>query len=113
MYYTFDIIGIASTVEFFYHQEKKEKNPQRSKAYLGSDQCSLDAFIKSIERINAKPDWNWDNVFQTIVNFWLKHPDIIEYWKGELQEAGNENLIVARVANLNKLRSEFEVIFEE
>jgi len=113
MSYTFDILGVAPVLQFFYHQEKIEKNPKRSKAYLGSYKCTLDAFMRSAEEIYAKPDWNWDKVMSTLVDFWLKYPDSIEYWKGELDKAGSENLIVARIANVEILRNELEVIFQD
>ncbi|TVQ43725.1 MAG: hypothetical protein EA365_11965 [Gloeocapsa sp. DLM2.Bin57] len=113
MSYTFDIIGVAPVLNFFYHQEKVEKNPKRSKAYLGSDRCTLDAFMRSAELIYAKPDWNWDKVMSTMVNFWLKYPESIQYWQGELAKAGSENLIVARIANVDVLRNELEYIFQD
>lgn len=113
MSYTFDIIGVAPVLQFFYYQEKVEKNPKRSKAYLGSYQCSLDAFMRSAEQIYSKPDWNWDKVMSSIVNFWLQYPEAIQYWKTELEQAGSENLIVARIASLDALRDEFEFIFED
>jgi hypothetical protein len=113
MSYTFDIIGVAPVLQFFYHQEKVEQNPKRSKAYLGSYQCTLDAFMRSAEEIYAKPDWNWDNVMSSIVNFWLQSPDAIQYWKTELDQAGSENLIVARIANVTVLRDELESIFND
>ena len=108
MSYSFDIIGVTPVLKFFYYQQDVEQNPKRSKAYVGSYECTLDAFIKSTEMIPQKPNWNWDKVVDSIVEFWLNHADGIEKWKHELETVGNDNLIVARVANVNWLRHEFE-----
>lgn len=108
MSYTFDVIGVTPVLNFFYYQQTVEQNPKRSKAYLGSYQCTLDGFIKSTEMIPEKPDWNWDEVVEKIVEFWLNHSDGIQQWKNELETLGNDNLIIARVANVGLLRYEFE-----
>jgi len=112
MIYTFDIIGVATVLNFFYYQQQMETNPQRSKAYLGSYQCSLDSLIQSTELIPQKPNWDWDIVIETMVKFWLTHEESIQQWKHELETLGKENLLVARVANVRSLRSEFESLLE-
>ncbi|MBR8829262.1 MAG: hypothetical protein DSM107014_15420 [Gomphosphaeria aponina SAG 52.96 = DSM 107014] len=112
MFYTFDIIGVAPVLNFFYYQQQLEINPQRSKAYLGSYQCSLDSLIQSTELIPQKPNWEWDRVIDTIVKFWLTHEESIRNWKHELETLGEENLLVARVANVESLRTEFESLLE-
>jgi hypothetical protein len=113
MSYTFDFIGVAPVLDFFYYQQKVEQNPKRSKAYLGSYECSLDGFIQSTELIEQKPDWNWDQVVESIVKFWLNHPSTVNHWKHQLETVGNDNLIIARVANVDLLKSELEHLFTE
>lgn len=112
MSYSFDLLGVAPILKFFEHQQRIEQNPYRGQAYLASHECSLDALIKSTQTIAHKPDWNWDEVVQTIVNFWLKHEDKVKYWRQELETVGRENIIVARVINFEALRTELEVFVE-
>lgn len=112
MSYSFDIVGVTPVLDFFYYQQKLEQNPNRSKAYLGSYQCTLDSFIQSTEMILEKPDWNWDQVVETIVDFWLHHEETINQWKNTFDNSTQENLIVARVANVQWLRKEFKSLLE-
>jgi hypothetical protein len=113
MSYSFDIIGVTPVLDFFYYQQQVEQNPKRSKAYLGSYECTLDGFIQSTEMIPKKPDWNWDEVLDSIVKFWLHHSDGIQKWKNELETIGNDNLIIARIANVSLLRNELENLLSE
>ncbi|NCO73654.1 MAG: hypothetical protein GW795_12505 [Cyanobacteria bacterium] len=108
MSYSFDIVGVTPILDFFYYQQQVEKNPNRSKAYLGSYQCSLDGFIKSIQVIPEKPQWNWDEVIESIIDFWLHQEETIETWKQTLENSHPQNLIIARVANVKWLRQEFQ-----
>jgi hypothetical protein len=112
MKYNFEIIGITPVLTFFNYQQEVEVSPKRSKAYLASYQCTLDAFIKSTKMIPQKPEWNWDEVIATMINFWLKHEDSIKHWQLELKNAGKENLIVARVANFDVLRTELQNLLD-
>lgn len=108
MSYSFDIVGVTPILDFFYYQQQVEQNPHRAKAYLGSYQCTLDSFIKSTEMISQKPDWNWDQVIESIVDFWLHQEETIQTWKQTLENSHQENLIIARVANVKWLRQEFQ-----
>lgn len=112
MSYNFEIIGITPIITFFNYQQELETNPRRSKTYLGSYQCTLDSFIESTKMIPKKPEWNWDEVIETMINFWLKHEDNIRHWKTELEKSQENTLVVGRVANLECLRVEFEQTFE-
>lgn len=113
MNYSFDIIGVAPVLQFFNYQQQVEKTPQRSKAYLGSYCCTLDGFIASTQMVHQKPDWNWDEVVRSMVDFWLNHGESIHHWKTKLAMAGQDTLIVARVANVRSLRSELESLFDQ
>ncbi len=112
MSYSFNIIDITPVLTFFNYQQQMEQNPHRSKAHLGSYQCTLDAFIHSTQMIPRKPDWDWDAVINTMVDFWLKQEEDIRYWQNQLKNASKETIIVARVVNLEALRHEFEAAFE-
>ena len=113
MAYNFEIIGIMPILTFFNHQQATETNPKRSKAYLGSYHCTLDAFIESTQMIPQKPQWDWDKVIETTIDFWLKHEQTIKHWKLQLDNTNRENLIVARITNFDLLRDELENLLQE
>lgn len=112
MSYNFEIIGVTPILTFFDYQQKLETNPKRSKTYLGSYKCTLDSFIESMQIIPKKPEWNWDEVTESIISFWLKHENNIRHWQAELKETNEQTLVIGRVANLDSLRTEFEQVFE-
>jgi hypothetical protein len=111
MSYSFEIVGITPVLAFFNHQQQLASRCDRSKVYLGSHQCTLDAFIESTNLIPEKPLWDWDEVIETTINFWLLHEADIRYWKQELKQTSEDNLIIARVANIEILRQELEELF--
>ena len=109
MKYTFELLGISPVLDFFNHQQKfLQKTPSARIEYLGTYQCTLDAFIESVETVPPKQGWELDRVVDTVIQFWMNHSDHIRYWKARLQDAGKENLLVARVADINSLQAEFE-----
>ncbi|HEY9633123.1 MAG TPA: hypothetical protein V6D14_06945 [Coleofasciculaceae cyanobacterium] len=110
MKYTFELLGISPLIDFFNHQQKLvEKAPSVGIEYLGSYQCTLDAFIESVETVPPKQGWNMDQVVDTVIQFWVNHSDCVRYWKARLKDAGNENhLLVARLADISSLQAEFE-----
>ncbi|MFN5515214.1 MAG: hypothetical protein ACK5CA_10800 [Cyanobacteriota bacterium] len=109
MAYTFDILGVTPVFTFFNYQQDVEQRPERSLAYVGSYDCTLDSLIKAMELIPRRPDWDWDEVTQTLINFWLRNAESIEVWKQELNSLGKkDNLLVGRVANVERLRQAFE-----
>jgi hypothetical protein len=110
MSFTFEIIDVAPILSFFDYQQQIEQNSNRSKAYLGSYQCTLDAFIQATTTIPKQPDWDWDRVVESIVNFWLKNEKSIRYWKEKLESASQESLIIGRVADFDRLRNELEFL---
>jgi len=42
----------------------------------------------------------------------LNNSDLIQFWKIRLDDAGKENLLVARVADINGLRHQLEYLLE-
>lgn len=113
MNYTFEIVGVAPIWNFFTHQQRVELDPNRSRAYLGSYQCTLDSFIAATDTIHQKPDWDWDAVVNEMVAFWVNHGDDVSHWRYELTKATDDSLIVARVANFQALRQELETTFQQ
>ena len=114
MKYTFDIVGVSTILHFFNHQQKKEENPQsQGVEYLGTHKCTLDAFLETVEPVPSKWRWNMDEVVATVIQFWMNNSESIGYWKSRLTDAGNNNLLVARVADMKALKSEFNSLLGE
>ncbi|MBG0743686.1 hypothetical protein FLX35_10190 [Cylindrospermopsis raciborskii LB2897] len=113
MSYTFDIIGVSPVLHFFNHQQRSLQRsligPQNQQVeYLGTQICTLDEFLQSVESVVNIKSWNLDEVINTVIQFWLNNPDTIQYWKARLKDAGKDNLLVARLADIRALQAEFE-----
>ncbi|MGQ4648360.1 hypothetical protein [Lyngbya aestuarii] len=105
MKYTFEILGVSPVIDFFSYQlETKSAGPE----YLGTYQCTLDAFIESVETVPPKRGWELDKVVDTVIKFWVNHSERIRYWQTELNDTGENNLLVSRVADVKSLKAEFE-----
>lgn len=113
MRYNFDIIGVTTVWDFFRHQQQVEQSPDRSCAYLGSYECTLDGFIEATQTVQQKPAWDWDAIVAQMVNFWICDGESVSRWKEELQRAEETSLVVGRVANFTNLRNEFEHLLGE
>ena len=48
-----------------------------------------------------------------LIQFWLNNSDSITYWKSRLQDAGRDNLLVARLADIQSLRHDFESLLKD
>ncbi|ANV83010.1 hypothetical protein AWQ21_00540 [Picosynechococcus sp. PCC 7003] len=113
MTYSFDLLGVTPLLTFFNYQQQYELDPQRPKAYLAAYRCTLDSFIHALDTIPKKPHWNWDEVVETMVHFWLKQEAVVRRCEQEFPDDPQEPyLVVARIANLQALRHEFESLFE-
>jgi hypothetical protein len=109
MKYTFELLGISPILDFFNHQQKfLQKTPLPGIEYLGTHECTLDAFLESVETVPSKRSWDMDKVVDTVIQFWLNNSEPIRYWKARLDDAGHDNLLVARVGDLKSLQAEFE-----
>lgn len=114
MKYTFALLGISPVLDFFNHQQKcVQKPPSAGIEYLGSYECTLDAFLASVETVPSKLAWNMDEVVDTVIQFWVNHSEPIRYWKTRLSDAGRDNLLVARVADIHSLKAEFETLLDK
>lgn len=111
MKYTFDIVGISPVLQFFNHQQQILKKSQAlSVEYVGTHKCTLDALIKSVEPVPLKWGWDLDEVVGTVIEFWMNNSDSVCYWKSRLIDAGSDNLLVARVADIKALQAEFDLL---
>jgi len=112
MEYTFEIVGVSPILYFFQHQQQVVQISQRQGVeYLGAYKCTLDAFLKSAETIPLKQNWNLEQVIATVVSFWMRNSDTIQYWKSRFNDAGSgDNILVARIADVNGLKAEFEAL---
>jgi hypothetical protein len=111
MKYSFDIVGVSPVLDFFNHQAVRQRC-QTGAEYLGSHQCTLDAFITSVETMPLHRDWNLDRIVDSVITFWLNNAESIGHWKRRLSDAGSENLLVARVGDVESLKAEFESLLK-
>ncbi|KDR54426.1 MULTISPECIES: hypothetical protein [Oscillatoriales] len=112
MQYTFNLVGVSPILSFFYQQQQQQEQQTSGIEYLGHRQCTLDMFLESVEMVASKRGWQCDRVVDTVINFWMNNSESIQYWKGRLEDAGHENLLVARVADLKSLRTTFESLLD-
>ena len=109
MFYTFEILGVSPILSFFDYQQ--QVLPQKSPIgveYIGSYKCTLDALLASVETVSPERGWDFDRVSEAVIQFWLDNTDSIMHWKHRLEDAGAENLLVSRLANIDSLKTEFE-----
>lgn len=114
MSYTFEILGVSPVLHFFNcQQEILVQQPRTGVAYLGSYKCTLDTLLESAETTAHSQGWHLDQVVDTVVSFWINNMESIRHWQDRLQTAGDQSLIVSRLADLKSLRSEFEWLFTQ
>jgi len=114
MNYTFDIVGVSPVLQFFSHQQQSLGNSHRQGVeYFGTQVCTLDASLESVEPVPAKWGWNLDIVLETVIEFWVNNSESIQYWKSRLKDAGQDNLIVARIAEIKSLQAELEFLLDK
>lgn len=111
--YTFNIVGVSPVLSFFnQQQELLQKSLGTGVEYVSSFECTLDALIHSVETVSSQHAWHMDEVVDTVVSFWLKNSDMVYHWKDRLQDAGKDSLLVSRIADIDALKTEFELLFE-
>jgi ethanolamine utilization protein EutP (predicted NTPase) len=57
-------------------------------------------------------NWNLDRIVDSVINFWLNNAEQISHWKQCLRDAGTENVLVARVGDVESLKIEFESLLK-
>jgi hypothetical protein len=110
MEYLFEIVGVSSILSFFDHQAIAQQKSNPGPEYLGTYRCTLDAFIDSVEDLPKRRNWNGDRVVESVIHFWYHNAEAIAYWKSRLEDAGKETLLVARVGDIDALKTEFETL---
>lgn len=114
MTYTFDILGVSPILSFFnQQQELMEKKPRLNLEYLGNQKCTLDGFVEAVEKVSPQRGWEPDEAIKTVISFWMNNSDSIEYWKRRLNDAGRENLLVARMGDIESLQATFESLLRK
>lgn len=114
MNYTFEILGVSPTLFFFnQQQELLQKQHSAGVEYLGNRKCTLDAFVASVESVSPHRGWDVDRVVDSVISFWMNNSESINYWKCRLQDAGSENLLVARVGDIKSLQAAFESLLSQ
>ena len=109
MKYTFDILGVSPVLDFFNQQQQLVQMPHLGVQYLGTHKCTLDALLVSIE-ISLNRSWDLERVADTVIDFWMNNSDCIRYWKARLNDAGSENILISRVADIKSLQDAFELL---
>ncbi len=111
--FSFNIIGVAPILHFFNYQQEQTHDPQKAGVtYLSSHHCSLDAVLRTIDHTEFDPTWNTNDVMQSAIDFWLSNLDSVTHWQQRLNDAGNETILVSRVAHTQALRNELETFFQ-
>jgi plasmid maintenance system antidote protein VapI len=114
MVLTFEILGVSPVLHFFNYQQKiLYQKPQSGVAYLGSYKCTLDALLESVETVTPSRGWQLDQVVDSVMSFWMNNIESIRHWKNRLEDAGSENLLVSRLADIQSLQSEFEWLLKQ
>lgn len=114
MQYTFEILGVSPILHFFNHQQEILQHKRHHAAeYLGAYRCTLDALIQTVETVPPEREWNLDQVVDSVINFWLNNSENVQRWKKRLEDAGNENLLITRVADMKSLKTEFESLLNQ
>lgn len=112
MQYIFDLVGISPVISFFNYQTDVSQADQGAE-YFGAYRCTLDAMLESVEPLPPKRGWDLDQVVDTVIHFWLHHAEEVQHWKSRLDDAGTENLLVARISDISSLKQEFEGLFQD
>ncbi|EAW39094.1 hypothetical protein [Lyngbya sp. PCC 8106] len=113
MKYAFNLVGISTALSFFYQQQELLEKSLNDVEYLGHHQCKLDTFLSSVETVSKQKNWKLDEVVDSVIGFWINNSDSIRYWQSRLEDAGKDNLLVARVADIKSLRTTFESLLHE
>ncbi len=112
MNFDFQILCVVPVMVFWNFLEKLPQQ-QEASAYLATQECSLDAFLRSLAPLSQQRGWDNTQVSQSVIQFWLHNPDTIMLWKRRLQDAGKDNLLVARLSNWQSFRRELQMLWAQ
>jgi len=111
--YSFEILGVSPILSFFDHQQAVSKAlADRGVEYVSAYKCTLDEMLRSVEPVPQRRGWDHDQVTNAVINFWLHNAALIKRWQYRLQDAGQENLLVARLSDFRSLRRTFDAILD-
>lgn len=113
MSYTFEILGVSPILHFFSYQQELSQQPKTGVEYLSSYKCTLDALLQTVETVPRDRGWNLDEAVDTVIDFWMKNLDSVHHWKRRLEDAGEQSLLISRLANFKALQSEFEQLLHQ
>lgn len=108
MEYFFEIVGVSSILSFFSYQQRVKQRPHTGAEYLATYRCTLDAFIEAARELPPHRGWNIDRVVESAIRFWYLNEASIARWKRRLEDDREGSLVVARVADVECLKVEFE-----
>lgn len=113
MGYTFEILGVSPVLYFFSHQQQAlTSQPSQGVEYLTSYRCTLDALIASAQEMPSDRGWDMEQIIDTVVDFWMNNFDVVRHWKKRMEDAGDQSLLISRLANGSGLRAEFERLLD-
>lgn len=111
MTFSFDLLGVSPMLDFFHHQQHQSDREQvGGAAYLGTHECKLDSFIRSVEEVTPYRGWNIDEAVDAVIQYWMRNEGHVRHWQERLRDAGQENLLVGRLADVKALRIELEAL---
>ncbi|WP_353258858.1 hypothetical protein [Prochlorothrix hollandica] len=93
MAYSFNLLGISPILDFFSHQQNRQGHiAQGGAAYVGTHECKLDTFIRSVEEVSPPRGWNLDQAVDAVIQYWMTNEGYVRHWQQRLQDAGQESL---------------------
>ncbi|MEB3274575.1 MAG: hypothetical protein ACO4AI_11725 [Prochlorothrix sp.] len=111
MTFSFDLLGVSPMLDFFHHQQNQRNREQSGgAAYVGTHECTLDSFIRSVEEVTPDRGWNIDEAVDAVIQYWMRNEQHVRHWHDRLRDAGQENLLVGRLADVKALRIELEAL---
>lgn len=111
MKYTFELLGVSPLLSFFNQQQNLAQQPsQGGVEYVANAKCTLDKFVNSVEEVSPSRGWDLDEVVETVIHYWMNNEESVRYWKERLEDAGTNNLLVARVGDVKGLQTTFELL---
>lgn len=111
MDYTFEILGVSPLLYLFdLQQSQTESHEHLAIEYVGANRCTLDATLQAVEPTVSKRGWDWDSLRRTAIDAWMQKADSIRYWKHRLDDAGQQDVLLVRVAESGDFRQVLETL---
>jgi hypothetical protein len=89
--------------EFFEFNKDNSLKRDRSIVYFATGKWEIEAVWESLQYIQNRPTWNYNQVRATILTWWWFHPGEIHKIKCELMNSRDDQpLVVMRLINLER-----------